>query len=130
MILKTYTRIVTSSLADSLKPLQKLVGRAPDLRIALPELDIELVAIGDFFIIAGAAEAVIPFRNVLGPVIVDDLEITQALLQQSGAEITSPITEVSTGRLLFARNPDGVVIEWLQWRPEIWEKVKLASSAL
>jgi hypothetical protein len=128
MILKTYTRVVTSRLDDSLIPLKHLVGREPDLRIPLPDVGVEIVAIGDFFIIAGAAEAIASFRNVLGPVIVDDLEETQALLEQSGAEITAPISKVSTGRLLFSRNPDGVVIEWLEWRSDIWQQVKAASA--
>lgn len=127
MILKTYTRIVTNRLDDSLIPLKILIGRDPDLRIPLPDIGVELVAIGDFFIITGSTDAIAPFRNVLGPVIVDDLEGTQALLEQSGAEITTPISDVSTGRLLFSRNPDGVVIEWLEWRSDIWEQVKAAS---
>lgn len=127
MILKTYTRVVTTHLDASLTPLKMLVGREPDLRIPLPEIEVELVAIGDFFIIAGSADKVASFRGVLGPVIVDDLEKTQAILEKSGAEIHSPIQDVSTGRLLFSRHPDGVVIEWLQWRSDIWERVKAAS---
>jgi len=127
MILKTYTRVITNCLDDSLTPLKTLVGRDPDLRIPLPDIGVELVAIGDFFIIAGSTDAIAPFRNVLGPVIVDDLEETQALLEQSGAEIIAPISNISTGRLLFSRNPDGVVIEWLEWMFDIWEQVKAAS---
>jgi len=129
MILKTYTRIITSDLDASLKPLKLLVGRDPDLRIPLPDIGVELVAIGDFFIIAGAADAIASFHNVLGPVIVDDLEATQTLLEQGGAEITAPSREVSTGRLMFSRHPDGTVIEWLEWRSDIWKQVRAASSA-
>jgi predicted enzyme related to lactoylglutathione lyase len=61
-------------------------------------------------------------------VIVDDLEQTQTILKQGGAEIVTPITEAPTGWSLFTRNPDGVVIEWVQWRPDIWEQVRAASS--
>jgi hypothetical protein len=127
MILKTYTRIVTTDLDAALTPLTTLVGREPDLRISLSEIGVEIAAIADFFIIAGSADAVASFRDVLGPVIVDDLEETQATLEKSGAEINSPIREVSTGRLLFSRHADGVVIEWLQWRSDVWEQVKAAS---
>jgi len=129
MILKTYTRIVTSNLEDSLKPLKMLVGREPDLRIPLPEIGVELVAIGDFFIIAGSTDAIAPFRNVLGPVIVDDLETTQAMLEKGGAESTTPISKVSTGRLLFSHHLGGIVIEWLEWRTDVWEQVKAASAS-
>jgi hypothetical protein len=127
MILKTYTRVVTDHLDSSLMPLKMLVGREPDIRIPLPHVGVELVAIGDFFIITGSTNAIASFRDVLGPIIVDDLEETQTLLEKSGAEITDPISEVSTGRILFSRNPDGIMIEWLQWRSDIWEQVKAAS---
>lgn len=129
MILKTYTRIVTTKLDDSLKPLKLLVGREPDLRIPLPDIGVELVAIGDFFLIAGSADAIAPFRNILGPVIVDDLDATQTQLEQSGTEIMASSRDVSTGRLVFSRDPGGIIIEWLEWRSDIWGQVKAASYA-
>gem|GEM_PF-6270060 len=58
----------------------------------------------------------------------DDLDATQTLLEQGGAEIIAPSRDVSTGRLVFSRHPDGVVIEWLEWRSDIWEQVKAALS--
>jgi hypothetical protein len=128
MILKTYTRVITNNLEASLNPLKMLVGREPDICIPLPDIAVELVAIGDFLIIAGPKDSIKSFRDVLGPVIVDDLEATQTMLEQSGAEIYSPIREVSTGRLLFSRTLDGVVIEWLEWRSDIWKQVKAASA--
>lgn len=128
MILKTYTRIVTEDLEASLKPLKLLVGREPDLRIPLPGMGVELTAIGDFFLISGRREAIDGFVGVLGPAIVDDLDETLALLKQGGARIESPIAPVSTGRILFSEHPSGEVMEWLEWRPEIWEKVKTAGA--
>jgi hypothetical protein len=129
MILKTYTRIVTSDLEATLKPLKALVGRDPDIRIPLPFSGVELVALGDFFIIAGNEKALKPFRSVLGPVIVADLAATRAELLRSGAKINGPDVKVSTGRFLVSSHPNGVEIEWLEWRTEIWQKVKAAAMA-
>lgn len=126
MILRTYTRILTQDANGALKPLQALVGRPPDARFPLPG-GIELVPIGDFFIIAGPAEALKPFVGVLGPVIVDDLDATEAHLQENGVTIKGK-HDVPTGRLLFAEHPGGVMIEWLEWRPEVWQQVKSASA--
>lgn len=126
MILKTYSRIFTDNLNASLDLLKQLVGREPELRIQFQ--DMEVLTIGDFSILAGPTESIKPFLGTVGPVIVDDLEQTQTILQQGGAEIVTPITEAPTAWSLFTRNPDGVVIEWVQWRPDIWEQVRAASS--
>ncbi|MHC5897330.1 alpha/beta fold hydrolase [Nostoc sp.] len=126
MILKTYSRIFTDNLDGSLDLLKKLVGREPDFRV--PFRDMEVVTIGDFCILAGPADSIKPFLGAVGPVIVDDLAQTQAALEKAGAEIIAPITEGPTGWNIFSRNPDGIVIEWVQWRPDIWERVKNASN--
>lgn len=126
MILKTYSRIFTDNLDGSLNLLKKLVGREPELRF--PFRDMEVLTIGDFCILAGPADSIKPFLGAVGPVIVDDLEQTQVALKKAGAEIIAPIIEVPTGRNLFSRNPDGVTIEWVQWRIDIWERIKAASS--
>lgn len=127
MILKTYSRIFTDNLDETLNILKKLVGRDPELRI--PFRDMEVLTIGDFCILSGPMESIKPFFGVVGPVIVDNLEELQSVLEQSGAEIVSPIAEGPTGWYMFSRNPDGVTIEWVKWRPDIWERVNVASSA-
>ena len=126
VIQKTYTRIVTSNLDETLKPLKLLVGREPDIRIPLPFSGVELVALGDFFIIAGSERAIKPFRGVAGPVIVANLTETRAALLRGGAKIKGPDVKVSTGRFLISSHPSGVEIEWLEWQPEIWQRVKAA----
>lgn len=126
MILKTYSRIFTENLDASLAVLQPFVGRKPELRVRFK--DMEVSTLGEFCFLAGPAESIKPFLGAVGPVIVDDLEATQAALEKDGAQITQPITPGPTGRNLFSRSPDGVVIEWVQWKPEIWEQVKNASE--
>ncbi len=127
MILKTYSRIFTDNLDATLIVLKDLVGREPAFRV--PFQDMEVVTIGDFCIVTGPADSMKPFLGAVGPVIVDDLKQTQAALEKAGAEIIVPITEGPTGANIFSRNSDGVVIEWVQWKPEIWERVKANLSA-
>jgi uncharacterized glyoxalase superfamily protein PhnB len=126
MILKTYSRIFTDNLDASLDVLKKLVGREPELRVRF--LDMEVLTIGDFCIISRPRESMKPFLGSIGSVIVDDLERTQTALAEGGAEIVVPITEAPTGRMMYSRTADGITIEWVQWRPDIWEQVRAASS--
>jgi hypothetical protein len=126
MILKTYSRIFTDNLDASLDVLKKLVGREPELRVRFQ--DMEVLTIGDFCILTGPIESMKPFLGSVGPVIVDNLERTQTALEEGGAEIVVPITEGPTGQMMYSRTADGVTIEWVQWRPDIWERVRAASS--
>jgi hypothetical protein len=126
MLLKTYSRIFTENLDASLNLLKKLVGREPELRFLFR--DMEVITIGDFCILAGPTDSIKPFLGAVEPIIVDDLEETQTVLKEVDAKITAPITEVPTGWNLFSRTSDGVVIEWVQWRPDIWEHVNAGSS--
>lgn len=126
MILKTYSRIFTSDVDATLAVLRQLVGRDPELRE--PFQDMEVLTIGDFCIVAGPAESIKPFLGAVGPVVVDDLAATKVVIEGCGAEIVSPITQVMTGRNMFARTRDGVLTEYVQWTPEIWQKVRTASS--
>ncbi len=125
MILKTYSRIFTDNLEATLAVLKPAVGREPELRF--PFLDMEVLTLGDFCILAGPSASIKPYLGAVGPIIVDNLQATKAMLEAAGAEIVSPFQEVATGFNLFSRNAGGVVMEWVQWTPEIWDRVNTAS---
>ena len=120
-ILKTYARLFVGSLDESLPFLERLVGRPADLRFAFPPL--ELAAIGDFLVIAGPAEEVEKHRHETGPLIVTDLNEAEALVLESGGTIIQPWQEVPTGANFYARHADGAVVEYVQWMPELVERI-------
>lgn len=119
MILKTYLRVFTENVEQSLALLQQLVGREVDMRFKMPADGLEIVAIGDFCLVGGAAEVLAPIRACQGPLIVDDLTATTAALLAGGAEITKPEAQSPSGRYLYARHPDGTLVEYVQWKPEL-----------
>lgn len=135
MILKTYTRIFTTDLEETLRVLRPLHAGEPHLRFRFDPW--ELVGIGDVLVVAGTEEALAPVRGSLGPWIVTDIDETRRLLIKAGAEITRDIAPVPTGRMMYARHPDGAVVEYVQWTPELVERIieaprrtgKLASEA-
>ncbi|MFF3754929.1 VOC family protein [Streptomyces sp. NPDC002018] len=121
MILKTYARVFTHSIDATLTTLRALVGRQEDLRVAFG--DLEIAAIGDFCVVAGTDEALARYLGTVGPLIVDDLEAARTTVLRSGAEITVPHFESATGTGFYARHPDGVEFEYVQWYPETARKV-------
>ncbi len=120
MILKTYARMFSSNCDATLSMLERLHGRKPHIRFRFG--DWELGGIGDMLVVAGTKEALAPIRDTHGPVIVHDIQAVQAELLAQGAVITTPLTDVPTGRMLYARHADGLHVEYVQWTDELVER--------
>ncbi len=125
-ILKTYARMFVRSLDESLPLLEQLVGKPADLRFAFGS--IEIAAVGDLLVLAGSPEETQQFRSGVGPLIVADMDETEAFLLQHGAVLTQPRVVVPTGINLYARHPDGAEVEYVQWKPELVERIIGRSS--
>ncbi len=123
MVLKTYMRIFTEDVAQSLPLLVALTGKPPDLRFSMPEQGLEIVAIGDFCLVAGARDVIDPIRSVQGPLVVDDLDAVTATLLQHGCVITKAEDVSASGRYLFARHADGLDVEYVQWNQELVDRI-------
>jgi hypothetical protein len=121
MILKTYARLFTNDAEKTLETIQALHGDEPHLRLEFK--DWHLIGIGDVFIVGGTDEALAPIRDSHGPLIVDDADATMTALQKLGAEITVPMFDAPTGRGFYARHADGIVVEYVEWKPELVERL-------
>ena len=121
MILKTYTRIFTTDLEKTMQVLRGLHTGEPHLRFRFDPWD--LVGIGDMLVIAGTEEALAPIRGSFGPWVVSDIDDTRRLLIEAGAEVTQEIALVPTGRMMYVRHPDGALVEYVQWNPELVEQI-------
>jgi len=120
MILKTYTRVFTNDADEALATFQALHGREPHLRLRFGEWD--LIGIGDTFIVGGTDAALAPIRDSHGPWIVEDLDEVERRLERAGATITQPTAPSPTGRFLYARHADGLLVEYVEWTPELVEQ--------
>lgn len=116
-ILKTYARLFVDDLDAALPIYQQIVGTPPDLRVGFEEA--EIAAIGDFLLIAGPPEAVDRYRSTIGPVIVDDLDESLALLTALGARLTGGPMSGPTGRLAYLDHPDGTNVEYVEWSESV-----------
>jgi len=123
LILKTYARVVTGDMEVTLDVLRALTGKELDLRFKVAE--VEIAAIGDFCVVAAPTEQHKALREIVGPVIVDDLDQTRACLLGQGAVVVQDRFDAPTGSVLYARNKDGVVVEWLEFSAEYLLKFSL-----
>ena len=121
MVIKIYSRVFTNDTDASLTFFEPLLGIKPDYRFKMGEL--EITGLGDICLVAGTNEVLDPIRQTRGPFIVDDLEKTKSLLLKGGAVITKAESDAPTGRLFYARHPDGTEVEYLQWHDDLVKRL-------
>jgi hypothetical protein len=119
MILKTYLRVFTDDLEQSLLLFRQLTGRDVDLRFPMPTMSLEVAAIGNICLVGGSQEALAPVRSIQGPLIVEDLDAVKTALAAHGGEIIRAEEVSASGRYLWARHPDGTMVEYVQWNPAL-----------
>ncbi|WP_026412908.1 glyoxalase/bleomycin resistance/dioxygenase family protein [Actinomadura oligospora] len=112
-VLTSYARVYVDSLDAALPTFEALTAARPGLRF--PYRDVELASIGGYLLVAGAPEALAPFRNVQATTIVDGLDDVLAIVEREGGEILDGPNEVPTGRNLTVRHPGGAVIEYVEF---------------
>lgn len=123
MILKIHLRVFTNDMDESLTLLKKLIQREPDYRFRMEKQGWEIAGIGDFCVVAGEEKTLKPIRATQGPVVVEDLDACMQLLTSAGAKITEPEAQSETGRYFYARHSDGSEIEYVEWKPELKERI-------
>jgi hypothetical protein len=85
--------------------------------------DLEITGIGDICLVCGTDHALAPYRDSKGPFIVDNLGATREELIELGATITRDQFQAKIGSVFFARHPDGTEVEYVQWKPDLVERL-------
>jgi len=116
-ILKTFCRVYTSDIEETLSFYGNITGRKVERRFHLPGIPIEIAYIGDFLILAGTEENLGRFRQVQSTCIVEGLEDLHTYFLKNGANVLRDPQKVPTGRNMTIRHPDGLVIEYVEPTP-------------
>ena len=124
MILKTYTRVLTTDIEATVATLQAIHGTEPHFRFDYDPLT--LVGIGDVLAIGGTDAALEPIRGSFGPWIVEDIDAAKGMLLANGASVLQDIKDITNGRMMYMRHADGSVVEYVEWTPELVERHILA----
>lgn len=119
MVLKTYTRILTTDLKVTVETLKAVHGTEPHFSLDFGPWT--LVGIGDVLAVGGTEETLEPIRGSLGPWIVADIDHVKKTLLRNGASLVRDIEDVPTGRMMYVKHADGSVVEYVQWTPELAE---------
>ncbi|PPJ32584.1 glyoxalase [Nocardia nova] len=116
-ILETYARLFVADMDAALPIYERLVGAPADLRFPFEEA--EIAAVGGFLVVAGPDAAIDKYRGTVGPVIVDDLSALPAFLADIGGTVVGEPVTSPTGRVVYARHPDGTQVEYVEWTDEV-----------
>jgi predicted enzyme related to lactoylglutathione lyase len=107
-------RIVVDDLDDVVSFYEALTGEAPE-RFSYGE--VSLARVGGFLLLSGAPTALVALTWVSATILVDDVEEVAEVVREFGGEVVSGPHEVTSGRNLVARHPDGSMFEYIDRRP-------------
>lgn len=115
-IINTYTRIYCSDIDRVLNYYEELTGEKCSIRFSYSEMNLELAQIGSFIILAGTEKNLQPFRNTVATLVVDSVEEFRQFILDNGGKVIRDIKKVPTGLNLTMQNPDGSVMEYVQFK--------------
>jgi predicted enzyme related to lactoylglutathione lyase len=104
----------TSELEFAVHFYERLQGVTCERRVTISETSIEAAKVGSFLILAGDAVRLAHVRFVQAIFYVDVLDEFAKWLPLNGAAIIHPPRDVTGGRNLTARHPDGLTVEYFQ----------------
>jgi hypothetical protein len=117
---ETQTRIFVAPelLEPTIAFYEMLTGGCCSLRFPFRERGLELASVSSpvasFLIIAGAPDAIAPFRATLLTMLVEDIDAVAEALVPLGAVVLQTVTSVPTGFQTRLRHADGLVVEYVE----------------
>jgi hypothetical protein len=119
-VLRVYARLWVDDLDQALSGLRELVGEEPDIYFTFD--NVKAAAIGRFLVIDVPPEERAKYPAT-ATVVVSNLDEISRLVMARGGRITVPETTSETGRFLYARHLDGAEIEYVEWTPDLVQRI-------
>ncbi len=108
-------RVVVEDLDGAVSFYEALTGEVAE-RFAYGQ--IALARVGGFLLMSGTPAALVALTWVNATILVDDVEEVAAAVREFGGEVVSGPHDVTSGRNLVARHPDGSMFEYIDRRNE------------
>lgn len=93
---------------------EKLTGEKAVNRFTYKEMNLEIVRVGGFLIIAGNEADLKDFRATSATVRVDNLRECKDFILSNGGKVLNDIKKVPTGENMTMCHKDGTIIEYVQ----------------
>jgi predicted enzyme related to lactoylglutathione lyase len=117
-VIKSLTRLYVNNIDKAIAYYEKLLNSKCSLHFSYKEVGLELAQIGSFLILAGTDEKLKKFKDTKATLLVDSVIEFKEYLSKHGSEIIRDIREVPTGYNLTMKNPDGVILEYVQFNSD------------
>lgn len=115
-ILQVLNRFYVEDIDRAINIYENLLKAKTSLRFQYKEIGLELAQIGTILIIAGSEEALKPYRETKATFIVSSIDGFKKLLLENGSVIIRDIKQVPTGKNMTIRHPDGIIIEYVEFK--------------
>ncbi len=106
-------RVVVEELNDAVSFYEALTGEVAE-RFSYGQ--VSLARIGGFLLLAGTPAALVALTWVNATILVDDVDAVASVVREFGGEVVSGPHDVTSGRNLVARHPDGSMFEYIDRR--------------
>ena len=93
---------------------QRLLGTAATHEFPIPERGLTVTVLPGLSVLSGAPEPLASVRELRATAFVDSLAETEAQLTETG---WTAVGSLGAGKSLLARDPDGVLIEFVEEAP-------------
>lgn len=114
-VLGYYTRICVHDMDGAIEFYERLLNEKCENRFSYPEMKLEIARVGNFLLIAGSENDLLSFKATGATLVVDSVEEFKNYLLDNGGAIVRDIKKVPTGFNCTIKNPDGTVIEYVQF---------------
>lgn len=118
-ILQVLNRFYVEDIDRAINIYENLLKEKTCLRFQYKEIGLELAQIGTILIIAGSEEALKPYRETKATFIVSSIDGLKKLLLENGSVIIRDIKQVPTGKNMTIRHPDGIIIEYVEFKKQM-----------
>ena len=115
-ILQVLNRFYVEDIDRAINIYENLLKAKTSLRFQYKEIGLELAQIGTILIIEGSEEALKPYRETKATFIVSSIDGFKKLLLENGSVIIRDIKQVPTGKNMTIRHPDGIIIEYVEFK--------------
>ncbi|WP_028778886.1 VOC family protein [Shimazuella kribbensis] len=129
-VLHTLIRVYIEKeqLDDTITFYENLFHQQCSLRAEYEEKDLQLAVVDHTLIIAGTAEARVPFQATNATLLVSDIHGLKDYLLKEGAKVLEEPQKVPTGWNMLVEHPDGIRVEYVEHVQEDVQTINVAKS--